>query len=133
MATEVGKDIACTTGIRSGRYARGVELVAHSYFRRLTTTRGTLLGGEEEEDFGLNLRTLVGSIATPGAGAALPGKIENELMKDPRSESIVVTVTSEKAGPAVSYTIAIAAETSEGPFTLVLAVSAVSAEILGIQ
>ena len=128
-----GYDTSCTRSIRSGRFVSGVELVAQAYYRRLTTTRGTLIGGEEEQNYGLNLMSLVGKAATPSFAASLPGKIENELMKDPRTESVKATVVSATSGPAVTYTIRIATKTALGPFTLVLAVSAVSAEILGIQ
>lgn len=131
--TYYGYDVSCTRSIRSGRFVSGVELVAEAYYRRLTTTRGTLIGGEEEQNYGLNLMSLVGKAATPSFAASLPGKIENELMKDPRTESVSATVVSATSGPAVTYTIRIAAKTALGPFTLVLAVSAVSAEILGIQ
>jgi len=133
MSTYFGYDIYCTRGMKSGRFVSGVELVAQAYYRRLTTTRGTLIGGEEEQNYGLNLMSLVGKAATPSFAASLPGKIENELLKDPRTESVTATVVAATAGPAVTYTISIAAKTDAGPFTLVLAVSAVSAEILGIQ
>ena len=131
--TYFGYDISCTTGLKTGRFVSGVELVAQAYYRRLTTTRGTLLGGPEEQNYGLNLMSLIGSAATSSFAASLPGKIENELTKDPRTESVSATVVSATSGPAVTYTIRIAAKTALGPFTLVLAVSAVSAEILGIQ
>ena len=128
-----GYDTSCTRSIRSGRFVAGIDLVAEAYYRRLTTTRGTLIGGEEEQNYGLNLMGLVGKLSTPSNVAALPGKIENELMKDPRTQSVTASVVATTAGPAVTYTIEIAAQTDAGPFTLVLAVSAVSAEILGIQ
>lgn len=133
MTTYFGYDISCTTGLKTGRFVSGVELVAQAYYRRLTTTRGTLIGGPEEQNYGLNLMSLIGSAATSSFAASLPGKIENELMKDPRTESVKATVVSATEGPAVTYTISIEAKTTLGPFTLALAVSAVSAEILGIQ
>jgi phage baseplate assembly protein W len=133
MSTYFGYDVSCTRRLRTGRFVSGVELVAEAYYRRLTTTRGTLIGGEDEQNYGLNLMALVGKPATPSFAASLAGKIENELMKDPRTESVKATVVSVSEGPAVTYTISIEAKTTLGPFTLVLAVSAVSAEILGIQ
>ena len=128
-----GYDTSCTRSIRSGRFVSGVDLVAEAYYRRLTTTRGTLIGGEEEQNYGLNLMSLVGKAATPSFAASLPGKIENELMKDPRTESVSATVVSATAGPSVTYTIRIEAKTTLGPFDRVLVVSAVSAEFLGIK
>ncbi|MTV47148.1 hypothetical protein GM528_12520, partial [Streptococcus pneumoniae] len=58
MTTYFGYDISCTRGMKSGRFVSGVELVAQAYYRRLTTTRGTLIGGEEEQNYGLNLMSL---------------------------------------------------------------------------
>jgi phage baseplate assembly protein W len=128
MATNFGKDIACLRGLKTGRYARGFELVAQSYYLRLTTPRGMLRGGEEEENFGLNLIGLVGTSPSPSIAA----KIENELRKDERTLSVVADVVATVEGPATVLTITITAETTEGPFTLQLSATDVSVEILGV-
>lgn len=135
MTTSVdfGRDTSCTTELRTGRFATGARLVAESDFRRLTTPRGMLRGGEEEANFGLDLTELVGSVATKGDAAALPGRIQSELMKDERHESVAVTILETVEGPAVFWDIRVEAVTAAGPFTLTLKASAVTVELLGIN
>ena len=130
--TEYGKDTSCTRGMRTGRLVTGVELVAEAIYRRLTTPRGTLRGGEEEANYGLDLASLVGSGTSPSAAAAMPGKIENECKKDERIESVTATVTSVVSGPATTWTIAIEAVTAAGPFALQIASNGVTSKLLGI-
>jgi hypothetical protein len=134
-ATNFGRDISCTDGLRTGRYARGVTLVGESYYRRLTTPRGALRGGEEEENFGLDLVAKIGSLANASTRAALPGQISSELMKDERSltidAAVVESTTPDGVGP--KWIVTVFAETTEGPFTLQIGISDVSAELLGIE
>jgi len=70
--TEFGRDISCTTSLRTGRYSTGLRLVAEAAFRRLSTRRGTLQGGVDEENYGLDLSSLIGSTATEADAAGLP-------------------------------------------------------------
>lgn len=128
-----GRDTSCTTGLRHGRIVTGPRLVAESIYRRLTTPRGMLRGGEEEQNFGLDLTELIGSASTPALEAALPGRIETEIRKDERIESVEIAVLATTSGPATSYTITIRAVTGMGPFTLAIAASAVTVELLGIE
>lgn len=128
-----GRDISCTTSLRHGAFASGVRLVAQACYRRLTTPRGTLRGGEDEQHYGIDITELVGSATSAAEVAALQGRIRAELEKDERIESVNVSVTSSSRGPATTYTITVQAFTSEGPFTLTLAASDVTVELLGIQ
>ena len=132
MTPDFGKDLSCTTSIMTARYSTGPRLVAEALFRRFTTPRGMLQGGEDEQNFGLDLAALVGSVSTPSAVAALPGQIEAEALKDERVESVTVSVTSTTVGPATSWNITIKAQTGAGPFSLVLGVSGVTVALLGI-
>ncbi len=132
--TDFGRDISCTTSLRTGRYSTGMRLVAEACYRRLTTPRGMLRGGEEEANYGIDLQDLVGSSVEPATDAdRLAGQIKAEVQKDERVDDCTVTVTATSAGPSVSYEITIDAVTGEGPFTLVLAASAVTVEILEIK
>lgn len=130
---DFGTDTSCTTGLRSGRLISGPRLVAEACFRRLTTPRGMLRGGEDEANYGLDLEKLIGATTTKAQAAALPGQIQSELLKDERLTSVTADVVATTVGPATSYEITIEGQTDQGPFSLVLAVSDVSVEILGLQ
>ncbi len=130
--TDFGRDIACTDSIRTGRFSTGVRLVAEACYRRLVTPRGSLRGGEKEADYGFDLSTMIGTTNTKALAVALPGMISSELLKDERLAAVSVTVSQTVDGPAVGFDVRIEGTTDEGPFTLVLAVSQVTVELLGI-
>jgi len=132
MATEFGRDVSCTDSLRTGRFATGVRLVGESYYRRLTTPRGTLRGGEAEANFGLDLTEYIGRTNSKADRAALPGLIANELGKDERTLSVAVDIVETISAGLVTWAITIEAETTAGPFTLQIGVSEVSASLLGI-
>lgn len=134
MAIDYGRDVSCTTELRTARYSTGVRLVGEAYYRRLTTPRGQLRGGEDEANYGLDITAFVGRGDPKSVIASLPGQIESELMKDERSEDITVTVEQEPTdgGIGIKLLITITAVTTEGPFSLQLSVDDVSAELLGI-
>ena len=123
---------SCTDSRRTGRYVRGPELVAQACYRRLTTPRGTLRGGADEANYGLDLVGLVGTITTPAHVAALPGRIQNELRKDERVADVAADVVATQSGPGTVYTVTIRGTTADGPFRLVLAVSSVTVELVGL-
>ncbi len=133
MATDYGRDVRCTTSLKTGRFVSGVRLVAEACFRRLTTPRGMLRGGDEEANYGLDLTELLGATNLRGVEASLPGRIRAELEKDPRVEEVTVDVlvTTTPAGDS-TFSITIDVVTGLGPFTLQLLASAVTVEILGI-
>ncbi len=134
MATNYGRDISCTDSVRTGRYVRGVRLVGESYYRRLTTPRGMLRGGKEEQDFGFDLMSKIGTLASSATRAALPGQIAAELQKDERTLSIDANVIEDSPdGVGKRWVVSVFAQTTEGPFTLQVGVDAVSAEFLGIS
>lgn len=132
-SSSFGKDISCTSGLRTGRFAMGARLVAEALYRRLITPRGMLRGGEDEANYGLDICGLIGSSTSASDEAALPGRIRVELMKDERVESVEVSVVSSVSGPTTSYTITVEAQTAEGPFMLTVAASSVTVELLGIK
>jgi hypothetical protein len=130
--TNFGRDISCADALRTGRFATKARLVGEAAYRRLTTPRGMLRGGEEEQNYGLDLTELIGSTSTKADAAALPGRIRAELQKDDRIESVDVTVTEVTEGPSTSFVVAIEATTGAGPFTLTVGVDEVSVELLGL-
>lgn len=128
-----GYDTSCVTGLRTGRFVSGPRLVAEAAYRRLSTPRGSLKGGEAEQDYGFDLTDLIGKMATPSQEAAVPGQIEQELLQDERIDSVdVPPIVSVKTGPSVAWTITINGQTALGPFQLVLGVTEVSVSILGL-
>lgn len=118
--------------MQTGRVITGARLVAEAAYRRLSTPRGTLRGGEEEADYGIDLTEYIGEQANASTAAIFPAVIRNELLKDERIESVDVDVTYRQDGPGVLFEIDITCTTAEGPFTLQVGVSSVTTGLLGI-
>lgn len=132
-AADYGLDMSCTDEIRTTRLVNGTRLVAEACYRRLITPRGSLIGGEEESSYGLDLSSLVGSTDVDAVAAALPGRISLELHKDDRVGDVSTTVLVTKEGPKATFGITILVTTTEAAaFTLTLAVTDVSVTLLGI-
>ena len=129
---DFGRDVSCLDSLRTGRFVAGARLVGEACYRRLTTPRGMLRGGEAEQNYGLDLTELCGSTNPKAAAASLPGRIRSELSKDERVESVDVSVLSTTEGPATSFAITIAVQTAAGPFELQMLASAVTVELLGL-
>jgi hypothetical protein len=127
MATNFGRDISCTDGIKTGRFVSGVRLVAEALYRRFTTPRGSLLGAD---NYGLDLTSFLGADAR--VLRSLPGQAQNEALQDERINRCEVTMTTESQAGRVSATLTVECETDEGPFELQLSVSEVSVELLGV-
>jgi hypothetical protein len=132
MAIDFGLDTSCTDELRTGTYAKGLRIVAEACYRRLITRRGTLMGGEEEAEFGLRVGDYLGSVTSTGEIAKVQGLIKQELLKDQRIDSVSVTVTEVEAGPERTWTIEVEAITGQGPFDLVLSVDDVTTKIVGL-
>jgi hypothetical protein len=130
---DFGRDVSCTTELRTGRYVTGARLVGEAIYRRLTTPRGMLRGGEDEADYGIDLVDLIGSAATKSDAAALGGRIQSEVLKDERVTSVDVTVVASTTGPATEFVVNIAAETADGPFALKLSISELTVELVGLS
>jgi hypothetical protein len=98
----------------------------------LSTSRGTVYGGEEEKNFGDDLTEMIGSTDT--STAALIDRCKATAKKDERinSVNVVINATTTSAG-AKEYAIAIECTTDAGPFTLQLAASAVRTDLIGIE
>lgn len=111
----------------------GARLVAEAAYRRLTTPRGMLRGGEEEAIYGIDLLDMIGAVASDAEAATLGGRVKAELLKDERIVDCDVVVTLTRIGPAVEYVITITAETDAGPFDLTLGVDDVSVDLLGLN
>jgi hypothetical protein len=135
MTTDFGRDTACIDSLRTGRYATGVRMLAQRCYHRLITPRGMLRGGEHEGNFGLDLAGMVGSTGSVALlSASIGASIENELRKDAEVESAsaIVEATVDSDG-SMSWTISVDVQSALGPFNLVLGVSGVTVELLGLE
>lgn len=131
MATDYGRDTSCTTGRRSGRLVTGPRLVAEAIYRRLTTPRGRLRGGKDEQSYGMDLTDLIGQATSRARVAAMGGQIALEVEKDARILSADVSVVATDIGPGVELTVTVRATLREGgSFVLVLAVSEATVALL---
>lgn len=133
MATDYGKDTSCLSSLRTGRLSTGRQLLAEAAFRRITTKRGTLRGGEHERNYGIDVTELIGASNPKMLAAKLPALVQTELLKDERFLTVKATSLLIADGPAVSIEIGIEIGTADGPFNLKIGVDEVSARLLGIE
>lgn len=134
----IGLDTSCTDSLRAGRLVRTFRtLVAEACYRRLITPRGTLRGGEQEANYGLDLAGLVGSVVPSGGAAliaSLPGQIKLELVKDERVNDVATAITSTTNGAkGLSLALTLRITTDEGAVSLLLAADTVTVALLGIS
>ena len=127
-----GRDTWCLESRQTGRMANGIMVAAQRVFRRFITERGTLRGGEDERNFGLDLAGLCGAAVTPALEAAMPQRISNEAQKDAEVESCSATFDKSVDAGKVTWTFHISCQTAGGPFALVVAVSDATVELLGV-
>ena len=128
------RDTWCEDVLKPGRMATGKTLLAQRLYHRLITPAGTLKGGEEEADFGLDLAGIIGSTSDRDLGPTLPARVTNELRKDPAVDTAKVRAIREKASDGtVRWTLAIDVESDEGPFEMFVAASAVTVDLLRVS
>jgi len=106
--------------------ATGLTNLANALARRLTTPAGTL---DDHPEYGYDVRDLLVGDFTAGELDASRPAIESQCEDDERVQSATVTMSLNKGVLSIS----IDGTTADGPFSLVLAVSAVSAAILEIN
>lgn len=131
--TDFGTDVSCTTSLRSGRLVSGLRLVGEAAFRRLTTPAGSLVGGEDEANYGIDLTSFVGQPNPKLLAATLPGRIRAELKKDERINAVKSVVFVNQSGASTELEITISIETDIGPFDLKIAVNEVRASLVGLS
>lgn len=128
-----GRDTYCLDSLQPGRWARGTSLVAQRLYHRLSTPKGDLRGGEDEADFGVDLAGYVGQNDPRTLDTALPVRVKNELLKDPAVDVVKVTASRTVAGGEVAWQLTVQAETTAGDVELIVAVSSVTVELLGVR
>ena len=134
MSQGYGVDMWCMGQIRSGRLARGNQVVIQALYNRTITPRGTLRGGEEESTYGLDLAGFVGAVGATIAARAIPLQLRTEWLKDDRVQDVSIngTVAQESDGTAaVDLDCNVLLVGEEESFPLTLRVSDTSVTILG--
>lgn len=132
--TDFGRDVWCGDSRSTGRYASGWQAMALAAYRRLTTPRGMLDGGEEEADYGLDIEEeLLGEHHSDGLVASLKSKVRAELLKDERFQSVTCEITVSEEGPVVTYLVQVDAVTALGSFQIVVSVSEVTTALVGLK
>lgn len=135
MAQGYGTDIWCVNGLQTGRFARGRALVAQALYRRLITPRGTLRGGPEEENYGIDLAGYCGQIGYANAIAAIPAVVRGELSKDDRVSEVsceAASSTDSTGMISLVLTITVRLVDEDETFDLTIGVSDVTVSLLGI-
>ena len=110
-------------------------MVAQAAYRRLTTPRGTLQGGDEESAYGLDLTEYIGAVGTVIALAALPGVVRAELLKDDRIASVDLSTaqtTDSAGGVSIEIVIDATLDDDTSTFTLTLSISDVGVSLITI-
>lgn len=127
---DYGQDTYCLDSLQPGRFARDIPLLAQNCVHRLTTPRGALRGGPDEQNYGMDLPGRIGSATSSNDAAALPGQIATELKKDKRVLDVVADVTEVVDGPSTSWVIIIEVRCALGVFRL--EASEVTVEFVGL-
>lgn len=125
--TGYGVEAWCLGSLVTGRYARGNNVVAQAIYRRLTTPRGTLRGGEEESNYGIDLSDYVGAVADTTRLAAIPGVAKGEILKDDRVLDVTVDASyaRDAAGlVTVTLNLLVTLASDGSTFSMTLAASA---------
>jgi len=126
MAVDFGSDLSCVSDLDPALISVSGDLVVgQAVARRLVTARATLV---EDPNYGFDLRRYLNDDLGPADIARITAGVQAEALKDERVLAVVATVTLTLN----ILTIGLALTTANGPFDLVIAVSATSATVLGI-
>lgn len=109
--------------------ASGLKNLGNAMARRLITPRGSLT---YDLGYGTDVRQYLNEGVTRADVSAIVAAIQQELESDERVQRANVT-NLDLNEAASSITVEIKMDTEAGPFTLVLAIGAVSAEVLKVE
>ena len=102
--------------------------LAQAIGRRITTRRGTLGWIGDDPDYGVDVRDYLGSDADAQTASRIAAMVEAEVLRDERVRACQATATVADGTLTLSLRLADA----DGPFRLVLAVSAVTVDLLKV-
>ena len=106
----------------------GRAQLAQAIGRRITTRRGTLAWIGDDPDYGVDVRDYLGSDADAQTASRIAAMVEAEVLRDERVRACQATATVADGTLTLSLRLADA----DGPFRLVLAVSAVTVDLLKV-
>ncbi len=128
MATDYGTDlnlISRPDGLLdfsdTGDVISGEDLLIQAVIIRLTTDRGSVL---DAPDDGINLTDWLSRGMTLADAGSLSGVIENEILKDERFVAVRASVDISNLITAQEFMVTLELDAGDGPFPLVLSVSA---------
>jgi hypothetical protein len=119
VALGYGVDTWCADSLVTGRLDSGRGLVARALYRRFITPRGTLSGGTDEQVYGFDLASYVGSSDVDLVLRTLPAIMRAEALKDDRIADVVATVSQDTTA-------------RDGTVSITVSISDVSTTILGL-
>lgn len=122
---DYGTDLSCTTDLDPlGRLVSGDELMVQVCVRRLYCASGALLS--DPTDNSIDVRDLISADIGPNDIVRIQGLCSQALLGDPRILSANVIATFS----AGTLTLRITAYGANGPFSLTLAVTALTVTLL---
>ncbi len=129
MTTDFGVDVSCVSDIDPAfALVRGRTALAQALARRFITPRGGL---HYDGTYGYDLRSHLNAPLEPGDEFIIASAVESQCVLDERVRSASAAVIYFAATETLRVQIAIVDD--EGPFELVLGVSAVTVEILSTR
>jgi phage baseplate assembly protein W len=105
--------------------ATGFQVVAEAVLRRWSTTTGRLI---DDPSYGINLSDLIGDDLSPTDIANMQAQAAAEAQKDERVLDAQVQMTLNNVTQLLTINATIT--TAAGPFTMVVAVGAVTTQLL---
>lgn len=125
---DLGRDLSCVDDVTPDfREVTGRRRLAEAVARRYMTDRGTLVG---DPNYGYNLTNLVNADLSPADLVAHQSGAQAEALKEEQVRAAVVVLSLAADG---LLTVACTLTDADGPFTLTLAISAVSVQILELK
>lgn len=128
MSDPYGVDISGVSGLDPNfTLVSGQTAVSQAIARRLTTQRGTLV---YDPNYGTDVREILAAKVDRNRLEDWRARIESEARKDDRVSSVAAALAYDPA--TESLTIRVSGALGAGPFSLTLAVTAVTVELLPV-
>lgn len=128
--TDFGTDIDCGPDGLSPTFdlVSGREALVQAVLRRYQTRRGTLV---DDPNYGLDVRAWIGKRLSSTQIFAWQQELASEAAKDERVISARARLTFDTTSEFFRFTLAV--ETAEGPFTLTVAVTELTVDLLAVS